>query len=242
MNSLFSGGILCAVCPHGIVYGLKFLLRGESPRDHVDMLLSFSHMPTLSVCDIPSFVARHGNNRRPNLFSPHFGRFAAPTEQNIAKSKTGTLTVSIPELDMEHLMYRTFNQDIDHPYAKKKHPLTRTDAHYVGYDRFHQENSSNNEEKLRQLDIVPQCRGINTQVVEELFSSIGRSTYFLTQLSPLHHVFMIRLILNLWNQRHNEARIQHIERQVSKMQGCSTHYDTDERLIVSVRQPREYCI
>ena len=38
-NTGRSGGMLHMVCPHGIVYGLKWLIRGEGVRDHFVMIL-----------------------------------------------------------------------------------------------------------------------------------------------------------------------------------------------------------
>ena len=40
-----SGGWLSGTCPHGVVYVLKFVLRAESPRDYVDVLLSMKFQP-----------------------------------------------------------------------------------------------------------------------------------------------------------------------------------------------------
>ena len=157
--------------------------------------------------------------------------------KSVAEAESGTLSVSIPELDIEHLAYKELNND--HPYAQKQHPLTRTCSHYVAYDRFHQENTTSRVEILRQLDIVPQCRGINSQVVEELFSSLGRSAYFLTQLSPVHHVFIIRLILHLWNKKHNQDKLKTIEKQVSAMNECSMSFGADQRVAISGREPGE---
>ena len=35
-----SGGVLLACCHHGVTYAIKFLLRGESPQDHVDIIIN----------------------------------------------------------------------------------------------------------------------------------------------------------------------------------------------------------
>jgi len=48
-----AGGVVTASCPHGVVYAMKVLLRGESVRDHVDLLLSMKHLPDLVVNDMP---------------------------------------------------------------------------------------------------------------------------------------------------------------------------------------------
>ena len=60
----YSGGWLSAVCPHGIVYRLKFVLQAESPRDYDDILPSMKHQPTICIIDMAHMVVAHGNTRR----------------------------------------------------------------------------------------------------------------------------------------------------------------------------------
>ena len=49
------------MCPYRVIYYIKCLLYWtESPRDHVDALLSFKYQPTISI-NMPHMVARHGN-------------------------------------------------------------------------------------------------------------------------------------------------------------------------------------
>ena len=43
------GGWLGMTCPHGICYGLKWLLRHEGPRDHVDMIMNLAAVPNVVV-------------------------------------------------------------------------------------------------------------------------------------------------------------------------------------------------
>jgi len=116
------GGLLCACCPHSVMYGIKLLLWRESHRDHVDMLLSFTYQPTLAICDTPSFVAYHGNKRKRNMFYPNEGRFCYEAVNTISRQKEGTLKVSLPELDMSRLLFTSSNRD--HIYAQPDHPLT----------------------------------------------------------------------------------------------------------------------
>ncbi|CAG2222369.1 unnamed protein product [Mytilus edulis] len=54
------GGWLIAACPHSVVYAAKSLLRGESPRDFVDLMRSFKHRPNILICDIANRVAASG--------------------------------------------------------------------------------------------------------------------------------------------------------------------------------------
>ncbi|ELU16674.1 hypothetical protein CAPTEDRAFT_203463, partial [Capitella teleta] len=68
-------------------------------------------------------------------------------------------------------------------------------------------------DKLRRLDLVQELRGcVNTQVAEELFSIINKSRHSLTQLKPLPHVFITRLILHLINERRNRQKLLSLQR------------------------------
>ena len=212
-----------ACCPHGVVYGIKFLLRGESPRDHVDILLSLKFQPTVVISDIPSFIARHGNKRKQDMFWPNDGRFVEANKSNIDKFEAGTLKVSIPELDFGRILHEPICDD--HAYSKQPdHPITQLRNTYSAYDRFHEENTSSTIEKLRRLDIVNECSAINSQVVEEFFSQIKRSNHFLTQLSPIRHIFLVRLLCHLHNTSVNQKHLQVIRK---------TFPETDYSLVAS---------
>lgn len=63
-----------------VVYCLKFVLRGESPRDYADLLRSLKFPPSISICDIPERLASHVNNNVPGFFSPDDGRLFPLTE------------------------------------------------------------------------------------------------------------------------------------------------------------------
>ena len=56
-----SGGWLTVTCTHGIIYGVKVLVRAESPRDYIDILRSMKHRPNILVCDMAHMVAGVGN-------------------------------------------------------------------------------------------------------------------------------------------------------------------------------------
>ena len=85
-----SGGWASATCTHGVVYALKFVLRSESPRDYVDILMSMKHQPNITILDVANMVAAHGNNRKENMFHPHSGKVVESTPDNIAKGKNGS--------------------------------------------------------------------------------------------------------------------------------------------------------
>ena len=94
----YSGGWLSAVCPHGIVYGLKFVLRAESFRDYVDILLSMKHQPPVYIIDMAHMIVAQRNRRRQNMFHPHNGKVAEAAEENMDKAAAGILSLSFPFL------------------------------------------------------------------------------------------------------------------------------------------------
>ena len=85
----YSGGCISGVCPHGVVYFLKFVLQAESPRDYVDLLLSTKHLPNVCIVDMAHVVVAHGNKRKPNMFSPYSGIVTDVTDGNIEKATQG---------------------------------------------------------------------------------------------------------------------------------------------------------
>ncbi|XP_048853120.1 HMG domain-containing protein 3-like isoform X4 [Brienomyrus brachyistius] len=127
-----SGGWSVIVCPHGIVYSLKFNLRAESPRDFADLLLSWKHFPNVCVYDFARGLATHTNLRLPAIlpFHPFEGRVAQPTVENIQSAEMKKLQVSLPWL-IESLEFPEPNG----------HPVTGSSEHYVLYDKFHEKNT-----------------------------------------------------------------------------------------------------
>ena len=73
------------MCPYRVTYYIKCLLYwAESPRDHVDALLSFKYQPTISINDMPYMVARLGNLcTYDKMFFPYKDRVANPTFSNM---------------------------------------------------------------------------------------------------------------------------------------------------------------
>lgn len=194
---ILAGGIICVSCPHRIVYGTKSVLRSESVRDHMDLLMSLKRFPVVVISDLSSMLAAHGEKRMPGLFKPFKGRLAAPTASHIQAAKDGDLAVHLPSLECEDIADEV--------------------ARYSLSDKFHQGNLSNPQDLLRRVSLVPQLTGLlNTQVQEQLFSKLGKDAYFLTQMTPAHHVFMMRLIVHLHNRGRNRALLKGVQKTVSQ--------------------------
>lgn len=67
-----------------VVCGSKYIVRGESPRDHVDLLASSRHWPPVYVVDLASSVALCADICYPDLTAQMWGRnqgcFSDPME------------------------------------------------------------------------------------------------------------------------------------------------------------------
>ena len=92
-----SGGFTLAMCTHGIVYGMKWLLAHESPRDFVDILVSMKYPPTICVADIPRRFVEHAQSRQKKAyFHPNEGMAAANTKENRESAINKGLVVEMP--------------------------------------------------------------------------------------------------------------------------------------------------
>ncbi|XP_070399217.1 uncharacterized protein [Nothobranchius furzeri] len=200
IKSLLAGGWSVILCPHGIVYSVKFNLRAESPRDFADLLLSWKHMPNVCVYDFARGLAAHTNLRVPDKlpFHPHEGRLAEPTEENVKAAQDGSLKVNLPWL---HERMDSVNED--------PHPVTGSSDHYVLYDRFHEGNTKDPKDKLRRIQLVPELKGwLNSQVVEQFFANMRKNNYFLSNMSPSTHVFLMRNITHHYNTVTNKKVLE----------------------------------
>ncbi|KAI4872766.1 hypothetical protein NFI96_027003 [Prochilodus magdalenae] len=78
-----TAGKLSKVCPHQVVCGSKYLVRGENARDHVDLLASSRFWPPVYVTDCAQKVALCADVLYPELASQMWGRnqgcFSDPT-------------------------------------------------------------------------------------------------------------------------------------------------------------------
>ncbi|XP_075458180.1 HMG domain-containing protein 3 isoform X2 [Ascaphus truei] len=117
-----TGGKLYKVCPHQIVCGSKYLVRGESPRDHVDLLASSRHWPPVYVVDMATQVALCADLCYPDLTQQMWGKnqgcFSDPSES--------PKYVSCPEL-----LDRHYNVDMMGNEPSIQHPVTKSASRRV---------------------------------------------------------------------------------------------------------------
>ncbi len=188
------------MCPHGIVYSLKFNLRAESPRDFTDLLLSWKHLPNVCVYDFARGLVAHAILRVPDNppFQPFEGRLADPTNENVEAAALGNFKVHLPWL-------------VEGPEHSEPngHPITGSNKHYVLYDKFHRANTKDPQDVLRRIDVVPELQAtLNSQVAEQLFACLRKNNYFLNNMGPLAHIFLMRNILEHRNNHLNEELLK----------------------------------
>jgi len=198
------GGWSAVMCPCGVVYSLKFNMRAESPRDYVDILLSWQHLPNVTIYDFARGLATHGNLRDPLglPFAPHEGRLLSPTEENISLAKEGKVKVNLPWLTEPR-----------NPPDVNGHPTTGSSEHYVLYDKLHETNAKDPKDFLRRTALVPELAGkVNTQVVEQFFAQMEKNNYFLNMMAPSSQIFLIRNIVHHHNTQLNRSRLEKIQK------------------------------
>ncbi|XP_005870533.1 PREDICTED: HMG domain-containing protein 3 isoform X3 [Myotis brandtii] len=112
-----TGGKIYKVCPHQVICGSKYLVRGESARDHVDLLASSRHWPPVYVVDMATQVALCADLCYPELTNQMWGRnqgcFSSPMEPPVS--------VSCPELLDQH-----YPVDMTEAEHSVQHPVTKT--------------------------------------------------------------------------------------------------------------------
>ncbi|XP_034399003.1 HMG domain-containing protein 3 isoform X3 [Cyclopterus lumpus] len=89
-----TAGRLSKVCPHKVVCGSKYLVRGETARDHVDLLLSSRYWPPVYVSDCARQVALCADMQYPELatqmWSRNQGCFSDPFEKPEPRTSRST--------------------------------------------------------------------------------------------------------------------------------------------------------
>ena len=201
-----SGGWLHMLCPHGVIYCIKSLLRAGSPRDHVDALLSFKYQPTVAINDMPHMVGRHGNKRpQGNMFFPFEGRIAEPTEDNVERANAREVLVEFKWMNRNSEFHLEISDcDFSKSQTNDQHPVTGTKNKYYLYDTMHEGNTTQEKEALRRVGTVKNLRGsLNTHRAEQANRSLNCSNHFLDEMGSTNHVFLLRLLMHLKNEKIN---------------------------------------
>ncbi|KAI5626818.1 HMG domain-containing protein 3 [Silurus asotus] len=118
-----TAGKLSKMCPHQVVCGSKYLVRGESARDHVDLLVSSRFWPPVYVADCAQKVALCTEALYPELASQMWGR----NQGCFSDPMTPAEYVSCPELqDQQYSMDLSSVDSNSHV-----HPYTKSTVRYI---------------------------------------------------------------------------------------------------------------
>ena len=122
------------------------------------------------------------------------------------------------------------------------HPVTGVTDRYSLCDRFHEKNSSSAPDILRRVTLVPELNAvINTEVEEQLHSSINRSNYTFNMMLPGNHLFMMRLKIHLSNTHIDQVYRCKLEKAICSYIGTAKglQHDTNGILLLQTTQSIE---
>ncbi|KAK6475900.1 HMG domain-containing protein 3-like isoform X2 [Huso huso] len=127
-----TGGKLYKVCPHQVVCGSKYIVRGESARDHVDLLVSSRYWPPVYAVDMAKQVAVSADVWYPELAAQMWGKnqgcFSDPME--------------LPEyVSCIELQDQQYNMDLTVPENSTVHPITKSSSRWIVCSEVDQETS-----------------------------------------------------------------------------------------------------
>ncbi|XP_043347219.1 HMG domain-containing protein 3 isoform X4 [Dermochelys coriacea] len=139
-----TGGKIYKVCPHQVVCGSKYVVRGESARDHVDLLVSSRHWPPVYVVDMASSVALCADICCPDLTVQMWGKnqgcFSDPMEP--------PTRVSCPELLDQH-----YSVDMTVAEHSVQHPVTKSTARRIVHTGAEQNSQSGPTAQHRSISL-----------------------------------------------------------------------------------------
>ncbi|XP_036605837.1 HMG domain-containing protein 3 isoform X2 [Trichosurus vulpecula] len=138
--SHLTGGKIYKVCPHQVICGSKYLVRGESARDHVDLLTSSRHWPPVYVVDLATPVSLCADLCYPELTSQMWGKnqgcFSSPTEPPTYMScpelldRHYTVDMTVAEHSVQHPVTKTTTRRIVHTGTDPNNPSDPSSRHH----------------------------------------------------------------------------------------------------------------
>ncbi|XP_051829664.1 HMG domain-containing protein 3 [Antechinus flavipes] len=138
--SHLTGGKIYKVCPHQVICGSKYLVRGESARDHVDLLTSSRHWPPVYVVDLATPVSLCADLCYPELTNQMWGRnqgcFSSPTEPPTYMScpelldRHYTVDMTVAEHSVQHPVTKTTTRRIVHTGTDPNNPSDPSSRHH----------------------------------------------------------------------------------------------------------------
>ncbi|NWS27288.1 HMGX3 protein, partial [Polioptila caerulea] len=197
-----TGGKICKVCPHQVVCGSKYIVRGENARDHVDLLVSSRHWPPVYVVDTASSVALCADLCWPDLTSQMWGKnqgcFSDPMEP--------PTYVSCPELLDQH-----YSIDVAVAEHSLQHPITKSAARRIVSTGSEQSSPWDGAAQHRRLSLCRELEpygAIIAAINDSKTSNVRQRP--ITFENPMHYYLYNRLMDFLTSREIVNRQIQEI--------------------------------
>ncbi|KAM4036045.1 HMG domain-containing protein 3 isoform 2-T3 [Anomaloglossus baeobatrachus] len=187
-----TGGKLYKVCPHQVVCGSKYIVRGESPRDHVDLLASSRHWPPVYVVDLATQVALCADLCHPDLTQQMWGKNQGCFSDPLETPKY----VSCPELLDRHYSVDMMGND-----PSILHPVTKSECRRIVHAVAEQNGASDPTARHHSLSL---CREM--EPYSAIIAAIGDSKTSVLRHHPINfdnvtHYYLYNRLIDFLSSR-----------------------------------------
>lgn len=211
-----SGGTVDAVCRHLVVYLFKTIPFAESPKDAVDLLFMFKHLPLVVFFDYWCGAERELRRQASAVgvdFGPRAGGLLLESEMAAARA-AGHLPMSIPALAREAPSFSLADHDSkasssppDITIKRDPHPQAPTCCVcLLQHDRLHE--VPHTRCTCRDPDNVKELRSANTESSEQHNAVKKKTDPFLRNESPQRNIYLHLVLAHLQNYKKAKAKFE----------------------------------
>ncbi|XP_043377539.1 HMG domain-containing protein 3 isoform X3 [Chelonia mydas] len=187
-----TGGKIYKVCPHQVVCGSKYIVRGETARDHVDLLVSSRHWPPVYVVDMASSVALCADICCPDLTVQMWGKnqgcFSDPMEPPTC--------VSCPELLDQH-----YSVDMTVAEHSVQHPVTKSTARRIVHTAAEQNSQSGPTARHRSISLCQELEPYSAIIIAINDSKISSVRQKPITFDNATHYYLYNRLMDFFTSR-----------------------------------------
>ncbi|XP_068134528.1 HMG domain-containing protein 3 isoform X2 [Hyperolius riggenbachi] len=187
-----TGGKVYKICPHQVVCGSKYIVRAESPRDHVDLLASSRHWPPVYVVDMATQVALCADLCYPNLTQQMWGKyqgcFSDPTES--------PQYVSCPEL-----LDRHYNVDMMSNEPSIEHPITKSASRRIVHAVAEQNGASDPTSRHHSLSLCREMEPYSAIITAIDDSNTSNIRHHAINFDNVTHYYLYNRLIDFLSSR-----------------------------------------
>jgi hypothetical protein len=227
-----TGGTVDAVCRHLVLYMFKTVPFAESPKDAVDLLFLFKHLPLCVFFDYWCGAERELQRQAAEAgveFGPRAGGLLLESDMKWAQAE-GHLPVSIPALAHEAPSFSLSDHELkassalpDINIKRDPHPQAPACLMCVlEHDRLHEVPHKNCT--CRDPDHVKELRGVNTESAEQHNALKKKTDPFLRNESPQRNIFMHLVLAHLHNYKWNKAKFEEMRAERARKEKLEPHF------------------